>query len=57
MKKRTNKLYLVVYVYSGIHVSAELYRNRRAAEKREKALRQEMHPENDETAIFEVTPQ
>jgi len=35
-------------------LSAKLYRNKQAAKRYEKSLRQEMHPENDETAIFEV---
>lgn len=54
MKKQANTLYIVVEVCSGVPLSAKLYHNKQAAKKHEKALRKAMHPENDETAIFEV---
>lgn len=50
-----NMLWAVVKVVSGIPTAVELYRGKKEAEKRERFLRRRMHPENDETGIFEIT--
>lgn len=47
-------LWVVVKVESGIPVVVEAYRDRQSAEMREQPLRKDMHPENDETGVFEV---
>jgi len=47
-------LWVVVKVESGIPVTVEAYRDRQYAEMRERRLRKCMHPENDETGIFEI---
>lgn len=47
-------LWAVVKVESGIPVAVEAYRDRQSAETREQFLRRYMHPENDETGVFEV---
>ena len=47
-------LWVVVKVESGIPVVVEAYRDRQSAEMREQSLRKDMHPENDETGVFEV---
>jgi hypothetical protein len=48
------KFHIVIEVKSGIPVLAEAYRNKKKAFEREKTLRKKMHPENDETGVFEV---
>lgn len=45
-------LWIVVKVESGIPVSAETYHNPTTARDREKQLREEMNPDNDEVGIF-----
>ena len=47
-------LWVVVKVESGIPVTVEAYRDKLSAEMREQFLREHMHPENDETGVFEV---
>jgi hypothetical protein len=47
-------LWVVVKVESGIPVMVEAYRDKRYAQMRERSLRKHMHPENDETGIFEI---
>lgn len=46
-------LWVVVKVESGIPVLAEVYRCKRTAERRERLLRGQMNPENDEVSVFE----
>jgi len=45
-------VWIVVLVQSGIPVLAEVFPNRRAAQKRERELRREINPENDEVGVF-----
>jgi hypothetical protein len=52
--KKSERLWVVVEVQSGIPVIAEAYRDRHSAEIREQSLRKHMHPENDETGLFEI---
>lgn len=53
-QKHCESLWIIVKVESGIPVMAEAHRSRQSAELREQVLRRCMHPENDETGIFEV---
>jgi len=53
-KEQTELLWAVVKVESGIPVTVEAYRDRQSAEMREQSLREDMHPENDETGVFEI---
>jgi len=53
-KEQTELLWAVVKVESGIPVTVEAYRDRQSAEMREQSLRKDMHPENDETGVFEI---
>lgn len=48
------RVWIVVEVCSGIPTLAEAYRRREPACARERALRLDMHPENDETGVFET---
>lgn len=47
-------IWIVVEVESGIPVLAEAYKDEKLAIEREQLLRNRMHPENDETGVFEV---
>jgi len=53
-QKQPELLWVVVKVESGIPVMVEVYRDRQSAEIREQSLRKYMHPENDETGVFEI---
>lgn len=53
-ERQPELLWAVVKVESGIPVMVEAYRNEQAAMTREQCLRAHMHPENDETGVFEV---
>lgn len=53
-EEQSEPLWIVVKVESGIPVTVEAYRDGLTAETREQSLRWCMHPENDETGIFEV---
>ena len=53
-KEQPELLWAVVKVESGIPVMVEAYRDRQCAEMREQSLRKDMHPENDETGVFEI---
>lgn len=46
--------YIVVSVEAGIPTAVEAYRDLHSAQEREQFLRKRMHPENDETGIFEI---
>jgi len=52
--RELDALWVVVIVESGIPVIVEAYRNIQHAKIREKFWRKHMHPENDETGVFEV---
>lgn len=54
LQEQPEVIWIVVKVESGIPVSVEAYRNRQSAKKRESLFRRHMHPENDETGVFEV---
>ena len=54
VKEQTELLWAVVKVESGIPVVVEAYRDRQSAEMREQSWRKDMHPENDETGVFEI---
>ena len=54
VKEQTELLWAVVKVESGIPVIIEAYRDGQSAEMREQSLRKDMHPENDETGVFEI---
>ena len=45
---------VLVKVESGIPVSVEAFHEKKKAEQREKHLRKRMHPDNDETGLFEI---
>jgi len=53
-QKQPELLWVVVKVESGIPVMVEAYRDKQSAEVRERSLRKCMHPENDETGVFEI---
>jgi len=53
-QEQPEMLWVVVKVESGIPVLAEVYRDEQSAEMREQSLRECMHPENDETGVFEA---
>jgi hypothetical protein len=54
LKKQIELLWVVVKVESGIPVMVEAYGNKESAKMREQSLRKYMHPENDETGVFEI---
>jgi hypothetical protein len=54
LQKQPELLWVVVEVASGIPVTVEVYQDKQSAGKREQLLRAHMHPENDETGVFEV---
>jgi hypothetical protein len=47
-------IWVVVKVESGIPVMVEAYHDGQSAELRNQFLRLNMHPENDETGVFEI---
>jgi hypothetical protein len=53
-QKQSELLWVVVEVASGIPVTVEVYQDEQSARKREQFLRAHIHPENDETGVFEV---
>jgi hypothetical protein len=53
-KQPDRLLWIVVKVDSGIPVMVEAYPDEQSAKTRERSLRRDMHPENDETGVFEV---
>ncbi len=53
-KNQFKVLWVVVKVESGIPVMIEAYGNKKSARMRERDLRRYMHPENDETGVFEI---
>jgi len=53
-KNQIKLLWVVVKVESGIPVMIEAYGDKKSAEMRERDLRKYMHPENDETGVFEI---
>ena len=53
-REQPETLWVVVKVESGIPVIVEAYRDKQSAEAREQYLRKCMHPENDETGVFEI---
>ena len=53
-QKQPEPLWVVVKVESGIPVMVEAYRDKQSAEMREQSWRKYMHPENDETGVFEI---
>ena len=48
------RAWIVVHAMAGIPVQVKAYRHEKSAKKRERIFRKEMHPENDETGIFEI---
>ncbi|MBD3286716.1 hypothetical protein GF359_08930 [candidate division WOR-3 bacterium] len=54
MSHRTDVVWVVVEVQSGLPVVVEAYRNKSDAQIREGFLRADINPNNDETDIFEV---
>jgi len=50
--KKNPIAWVVVEVAAGIPVSVNGFKSRKAAQKHERKLRKEMHPENDETGVF-----
>ena len=54
LDKQFELVWVVAKVESGIPVTVEAYRDRESAEMREQSLRECMHPENDETGVFET---
>lgn len=54
MSYRTDVVWVVVEVQSGLPVVVEAYRNKKDAQIREEMLRSKINPNNDETDIFEV---
>jgi len=53
-QKQAELMWVVVKVEGGIPVMVEPYRDEQSAQKKEQFLRTYMHPENDETGIFEI---
>jgi hypothetical protein len=53
-KSKKMILWVVVKVQSGIPVGVEVFQNQKEAEITQKNWRSKMHPENDETGLFEV---
>ena len=56
-KKKCETFWIVVEVWRGIPVQVEAYRKIRDAQVREKALRVNINPVDDETSIFKVIVQ
>jgi hypothetical protein len=54
LQRKSKPLWVVVKVESGIPVMVEAYLNKQPAKMRNRFLRKHMHPENDETGIFEI---
>ncbi len=54
LQEQPKQVWVVVLVQSGIPVAAEIYRDEQSAKMRESFLRKSMHPESDETGVFEV---
>ena len=53
-QKQIEQMWVVVKVESGIPVAVDAYRDEQSAKVREQLLRTYMHPENDETGVFET---
>ena len=53
-QKKTQTMWVVVLVESGIPVAVEAYRDQRTAQKRERLLRNDMREEYDAVGMFEV---
>lgn len=54
LQSRPSLIWVVVKVESGIPTLVKAYQDRQSAVIREHLLRNSIHPENDETGIFEV---
>ncbi len=52
--RQPETLWIVVKAESGIPTNAQVYCDQRSAERRERFLRKNMRPENDETGLFRV---
>ena len=52
--EKSEVVWVVVLVQSGIPVVAEVYRDEETARKREEFLREDIRPDYDETGVFEV---
>jgi len=53
-QNKSKKAWIVVEVMAGIPALVKAFRYYKSARKHEKLLRRHMHPENDETGIFEA---
>lgn len=53
-QEQTEKIWVVVKVCRGIPALVEVYHDRHLAYTREQILRKDMHPEYDETDVFET---
>ena len=54
IQEQSESLWVVMKVESGIPVMVQACLDRQCAQMREQVLRQHMHPENDETGVFEI---
>ena len=52
--KRSNSIWVVVEVASGVPVSAEVFADKDSARKHEHKLRRKMRPDYDEVGLFEA---
>ncbi len=52
--KKSEMLWVVVSVESGIPALAEAYRDEETARSRERSLREDINPDYDEVGLFEV---
>ena len=57
VRDKPGTIWVVVYVFRGIPEEVEAYTDWETAALREQFLRERMHPEYDETGIFEVQVQ
>ena len=53
--KKSSQVWVVVEVESGVPVLAEVFANRKTAERRERKLRMDMRQDYDEMGLFEAT--
>jgi hypothetical protein len=55
MTQKSNQIWVVVEVWRGIPASVEAFRSKKKAQEREKSLKAEINPQDDEVAMFTVT--
>jgi len=54
MTQKSDQIWVVVEVWRGIPASAEAFRSRKKPQEREKSLKADINPQDDEVATFAV---